>query len=320
MRKLLCLAPLLLLLTGCGEPVRATDFALDTLVSVTIYRGGGEAEAREALALCKSYEAVFSPTAPDSELFRRNQGETGPLSEDLTAVLSAALDLAERSGGAFDPTVGTLSRLWNFTAEKPDVPPPEEVREALTHVDYRNLCLDGTALTLADPAAQLDLGAAAKGYIADRLRDYLVKAGVENAIIDLGGNLLCIGGRPDGKPFQIAVQQPFSGTGEAAVVLGVRDLSVVTSGVYQRCFEQDGQLYHHILDPRTGYPAETGLLSVTVLAPSSLEADLLSTACFLLGLEEGMTLAESREGVGAIFITEDGALHYSEGFDWVILS
>ena len=163
MKKILCLIPLLVLLTGCGEPVRSMDFALDTLVSVTIYQGGGETEAREVLALCKSYEAVFSPTDSDSELFRRNHGETGPLSADLAAVLAAALDLAKRSGGTFDPTVGALCRLWDFTAESPSVPPAEDIREALAHVGYEKLYLEGDRLTLSDPAAQLDLGAAAKG-------------------------------------------------------------------------------------------------------------------------------------------------------------
>ena len=322
MKKLLCLLAPLLLLSGCAPaPISKTGFALDTVVSVTLYQGGDEETAQEALALCRDYEAIFSPTAPNSELYQVNQGEITRLSGDLAAVLKEALEFAALSGGAFDPTVGALTSLWDFSAQDPSPPDRAAIQSALDHVGYDKVTLagDGT-ITISDPQLRIDLGAIAKGYIADRVRDFLLEEGVTSAIINLGGNLYCIGGRPDGSPFEIAIQTPFGSSDDTAVTLAVEDLSVVTSGVYQRYFQEDGVLYHHILDPRTGYPADTGLLSVTILAPRSVDADALSTTCFLLGLDDGLALVDSLDGVGAVFITEDMVLHYSQNFPWEILS
>ena len=172
--------------------------------------------------------------------------------------------------------------------------------------------LNGDRISL--PAGtQIDPGAIAKGYIADLLKEFLQENGVESAIIDLGGNVLCISGRPDGTPFRIGVRRPFSDASDSMVILEVDGRSVVTSGVYERYFEEDGVLYHHLLDPETGYPCDSGLLSVTILSDSSAEGDALSTACFVLGLEKGMELAVSA-GVEAIFIDENYELHFTPGF------
>jgi len=317
MKRIICLLLPLLILCGCSGPVKVTDFALDTIVSVTIYQGGDEKTAEEAIALCRTYEDIFSRTDPDSELYRLNHREIAQISDELAFVLGKALEFAALSGGAFDPTIGTVSSLWNFAAENPEVPEKEAIHEGLSHVDYAGVTLSGNTVTFHDPDTEIDLGAIAKGYIADQLCAFLKAEGVTSAIIDLGGNLYCLGSKERGKPFEIAVQQPFGSS--SAVSFRVQDLSVVTSGIYQRCFELDGRLYHHIISPQSGYPAETGLLSVTILAPTSLEADALSTTCFLLGAEAGAALVDEMDGIGAVFITEDGSILYSENYNWDIL-
>ena len=149
--------------------------------------------------------------------------------------------------------------------------------------------------------------------IADKIKDYLLEQGVKSALINLGGNVLCIGEKPDGLPFKVGLQKPFKDRNETIAVLNIRDRSVVTSGVYERCFEKDGVNYHHILDPKTGYPYDNGLLSVTIVSPRSVDGDGLSTACFSLGLKEGIALLDTMPEVCGYFITEDYKVHYSEG-------
>ena len=175
-------------------------------------------------------------------------------------------------------------------------------------------------MVFANDETTIDLGAIAKGYIADRIKDYLKEEKVESAVINLGGNVLCLGERPDGTPFQIGLQKPFASHTETVGVAGVRDLSVVSSGVYERHFIKDGVNYHHILDPSTGYPYENGLVQVTILSPQSVDGDGLSTTAFALGLEKGTELLESMEDVYGIFITEDGELHFTEGAEDFILA
>ena len=159
----------------------------------------------------------------------------------------------------------------------------------------------------------MDLGFIAKGFIADRLKESLLEKGVESALINLGGNILAVGSKPDGSPFEIGVRKPFDTQNTALTTLSLSDRSLVSSGVYERYFEKDGKRYHHLLDPFTGYPVENGLLGVTILSSSSMEGDALSTTAFVLGPEEGMALIESLPDTEAVFITEDYKLHYSSG-------
>ena len=221
---------------------------------------------------------------------------------------SADSEVNEDSSGS-----GTQSAPGQTSLTLP--PDTDALTSVCTHIDYRSIVIDEQAGTvmLTDPDAAIDLGFIAKGYIADRIRDYLVSKNVTSAIINLGGNILCIGSRPDKNPFRVAVQYPFGQTGDMITTLSIRDQSVVTSGVYERFVEADGVRYHHILDPRTGYPAENNLLSVTIITDSSTDADALSTACFLLGLSDGMALIESLSDTEALFITDDYEPHYSSG-------
>ena len=222
------------------------------------------------------------------------------------------------SNGAFDITIGSVSRLWDFTAESPKVPDSGRIAEALTHVDYTRVSVsdngDGTYSISKPDDVILDLGAVAKGYIADKIKAFLVDNGVKSAIINLGGNVLCIGEKKKGTDFTIAVKKPFSDSGEYMELLHINDTSVVSSGTYERYFySDDGTFYHHILNPKTGYPYETQLCDVTILSHESTVGDCLSTTCFVLGADKGMELIESRDGIEAIFMLNDGSKLYSSG-------
>ena len=338
----------MLLFTGCGnitdadtsttgnQPISISSIKLNTAVQITIYDSQDKALLDDCLALCDKYELVFSRTNEKSELYKLNHrkdtsdkdpnadGQTTPypvsgtadtwhISEDLAALLSEGLDITRESDGAFDIAIAPLTSLWDFTAEDPKVPDDAAIQKALPLCSSDGVTIDGQDITLPSDDIQFDVGAIAKGYIADRLKDFLVKKGVNSAIINLGGNVLCIGSKPDGTPFKVGIQKPFADRNETEAVMDITGKSVVSSGIYERCFKQNGKLYHHILNPKTGYPYDNSLISVTIISDQSVDGDALSTTCFALGLEDGLKFAE-KKGVQAVFITEDYELHYTDGF------
>lgn len=303
------------------DPITATAFKLNTVVTITVYDSQDQGILDGALALCDEYERIFSRTLEESELYQLNAGtlpqENGAflLSDSLADLISQGLYYSNLSGGAFDISIAPVSSLWDFTSGEAVLPDEQALSEALPLVDHSQIFLDGNSLRFGMEGMELDLGAIAKGYIADRIKDYLVSQGVESAIIDLGGNILCVGERTDGTPFRIGIQRPFADRSETAAIVEIDGKSVVSSGIYERYFEKDGVLYHHILNPDTGYPYDNGLVSVTIISDESVDGDGLSTSCFALGLEKGMELIDSLPDVYAVFITEDGGLHFSEGFE-----
>jgi thiamine biosynthesis lipoprotein len=243
-----------------------------------------------------------------------------PVGGELFQVLERALHFAELSGGAFDPTIGPLVRLWNIGSDPPRLPGEEEIREHLALVDWRGLILDpeaGTAF-LTRPGMALDLGAIAKGYAADEAARLAREGGARRGILDLGGNILALGARDrEGRPWRIGVQDPLDARGAAAGVLPARDRGVVTSGVYERYFEAGGRRYHHILSTADGRPVDNGLLSVTIVADRSIDADALSTAVFALGYERGRALVESLPDTEAVFIFDDRAVRITPGLEGI---
>lgn len=309
---------------GSQEPVSATAIKLNTAVTVTIYDSQDRELLTECMNLCDKYEKIFSRTASDSELYQLNHRELTPvagtedtfqISDPLAELIRKGLYYSELSEGTFDIAIEPLTSLWDFTAEDPQVPENRLIQEALTKCDYHNVSVsDNNEVILKTEDTAIELGAIAKGYIADRLKDYLISQGVKSAIINLGGNVLCIGGKPDDSSFKIGIQKPFADRSETIAVMDIKDKSVVSSGVYERCFEQDGTLYHHLLNPRTGYPYDNGLIAVTIISDESVDGDALSTTCFALGLEDGMKLAESLDNVQAFFVTSDYEIHYTKDF------
>ncbi len=316
----------LLLLGGCttaGEPLSKSGFYLNTFVTVTLYDSRDISLLEDCMELCGAYEQIFSRTRQDSELYLLNHNSLrdaegyAQVSDELYELISMGLAYGELSQGALDITVAPVSSLWDFSVpeEQAVVPPAEAIEQGLAFVDYEKVKLLPDNKVYLPEGMSLDLGAAAKGYIADRMKEYLTEQGVSSAVINLGGNILCIGSKSAEESFQIGIRQPFQESSETAAVMKISDASVVTSGVYERCFTaEDGTFYHHILDPDTGYPCRNNLLSVTIVARSSTEADALSTACFCLGMEEGIKLLDSIPDAYGVFITEDGELHYSSGF------
>lgn len=306
------------------EPVSATAIKLNTAVTVTIYDSQDRELLTECMNLCDKYEKIFSRTASDSELYQLNHRELTPvagtedtfqISDPLAELIRKGLYYSKLSEGAFDIAIEPLTSLWDFTAEDPQVPEDRLIQKALTKCDYHNVSVsDNNEVILKTEDTAIELGAIAKGYIADRLKDYLISQGVKSAIINLGGNVLCIGGKPNDSSFKIGIQKPFADRSETIAVMDIKDKSVVSSGVYERCFEQDGTLYHHLLNPRTGYPYDNGLIAVTIISDESVDGDALSTTCFALGLEDGMKLAESLDNVQAFFVTSDYEIHYTKDF------
>lgn len=306
------------------EPIHQSGFLLNTFVDVTVYDSGDTAILDQAMAVCKDYEARLSRTIETSEIYKLNhrdpEEQTFTLSPETAALLKDALSFSEISDGAFDVTTEPLSTLWDFTGNGPHAVPDEsDIAAAVAKTDYKNLRLEGNTLTFLSPYTTIDLGAIAKGYIADRMKDCLISAGVESATINLGGNVLCVGGRPDKTPFRIGLQKPFAEASETFAILGVTDMSVVTSGVYERYFTINGKNYHHILNPSTGYPCDNGLVSVTILSEKSVDGDGLSTTCFSLGLEKGIALLNSLDNVYGCFIDEDYNIYYSDGMEDFVL-
>lgn len=292
---------------GCGAAPAynsALGFYMDTVITITGYADKEILE--DAVALCGEYEKIFSRTVEGSDVWRINHAEGSPVRVcgDTAELLAMALDVCEKSGGALDITIAPASDLWDFKSERPEIPDRDKLKSAAELVDYTRLKLQGDMVTLPAGMA-IDLGAVAKGYIADKAAGYLKEQGVASAILNFGGNVIALGGKPDGSKWSIGIQDPEEETGRAGYSVMVADKSVVTSGIYQRGFDRDGVRYHHILDSATGWPVQNGLASVTIIADSSAMADAMSTACFVLGREKGMSFAR-KMGVQAVFIDTDG--------------
>ncbi len=312
-----------------SEPVTKTGFYLDTVISVTLYPCDtlSREDAMQAIDECfqqaSHYESLFSNTIKTSDISKINASlnENVEVNPDTLALLKTGLYYCELSEGAFDITIGKLSELWDFKNNDGSLPDETAITEALSTVDYRNLSLPAETDTgtlskvTLQGSGKLDLGGIAKGYIADKMKEELQKKGITEGVINLGGNVLTLGPKANGECYTIGLQKPFSDSGEVIAALSVSDASVVTSGIYQRYFEKDGQIYHHLLDTKTGQPIRNGLSAVTIVCPHSVDGDALSTYVFTLGLEKGVSFVEAQEGIEAVFITEDNRLTCTDGLN-----
>ena len=297
------------------ELCSVTFRAFDTLCVVSA--DVDAAALREVEALCARYELLLSRFNPESRLFALNaaEGKWIDAGDELASVLRAALGYCERTGGLFDITMGSVCRLWDF--KRGVVPDDVAIAEALAHVDWRNVQVEGTRARITDPWVTIDLGGIAKGYIADRTIGLLKRRGATSGVINLGGNVVCLGNKPDGSAWNVGLRAPVPSGGSLQAALfasvPVRGKSVVTSGVYERAFVRDGRVLHHILDPRTGKPAETDVLSVTVIADKSLDADGYTTALIVMGADQALTFAEQSPSIEAILLTTNARLLKTTG-------
>lgn len=290
---------------------------MDTFITQRIYGEDGEDTVLAVNRLLQDMEQVFSNYLADSEISRVNAGAgiaAVEVSEETFGVIQRCLELSAASGGVFDITIAPLVKLWGITSENPKVPGADEIGNALSYVGYDQVILDASAHTVSmpRPGISMDLGAVVKGYAAEKCRDIYEEANVTGALVSLGGTVVAVGTHSDGTPFQIGLRDPKGGSNDIFGVLSGEERIIATSGGYERYFEQDGRRYEHILDPRTGYPAETDLISVTAVSADGLLADYLSTTLYMLGsevLEENLNRTEfSVIGVktdGTILISED---------------
>ena len=340
------------------QGIAKTGFYLDTVCTITIYGVDPDSDLGKELAdadeeaqqkrifqlitdaflECDRCEKLLSKTISSSEISKINsaRGRAVTVSDMTAEVIEKGLEYGKLSDGIFDITIGKVTDLWNFhdfqtddaadsdteTGEGAD-PLPDEglLKEAVSHVDYRKVKVDDDQVTLQDPEMEIDLGGIAKGYIADHLTQWLEARGVVSAVIDLGGNIVAIGGKSAGllelpqQDFTIGIKDPQSESGQLLGVFSCSDKTVVTSGTYERYVMKDGKRYHHILDPKTGWPADTDVDSVTIITEKNhaVDADGLSTTCLALGVEKGTALIETIAGAEAVFVDLDGKITATSG-------
>lgn len=307
--------------TPLAEPVEQSDFILGTIISLKLFDFAEDVYFTDSFEALRAIERRMTINDADpalSEVMQINENAgIAPVkvSDDTFDVIQNALRYSELSDGRFDPSVGVLVKLWNIGTDYAAIPPQSEIDARLPLVDYTKIELNEAEKTvfLKEKGMLIDLGGIAKGYGADVVSGILYDYGVRSAIVNLGGNVLVMGSKPDGSVWRIGVQNPFSERGEYLGIAAITDKTIVTSGVYERYFMEDGKRYHHILDATGGYPVDNGLVGVSIIADISMDADALSTAVFSLGPEKGMALVESLDGVDAIFVMEDKTVTMTEG-------
>lgn len=309
------------LTSGEVSPISACSYdLLHTVTSIQIFDSTDYTILNECFTVIDYYEKLFSRTLPNSEVYNINHSNKTEftISDELKEILEISLKYGALTNGALDVSIAPLSSLWDFSSleHNTSAPTKEAIEQALSFVNYENITLKDNQLIFAKQGMQLELGAVAKGYIADKVKEFLLSKGVESAIINLGGNILLVGEKPDGTAFNVGIQKPFEDRDAVVVAIcELKDMSMVSSGIYERYFyDKEGNFYHHILDSKTGYPCNTELLQVTIISKDSATGDALSTVCFALGLEKGLKLINSMEDVYATFIGADGTLYFSEGF------
>lgn len=329
LKKISCFLAVLMtitLLVGCSkskvptEPISKTALVLGTVCTIKLYDSDDTAIIDKAIARLSELEDILSINKTGTELDKVNEMsgiEPVKVSADTLNVVKKGLEYSALSNGTMDITVGPLVKLWGIGTEWAAVPSQEDIDTAKNLINYKDVVIDeaNSTIYLKNPGMIIDLGAIAKGYAADEVIKLLTDNGVKSAIVNLGGNIFVLGKKVDGSDWTVGIQNP-ENDGEPTIgSITVDNKSIVTSGVYERYFEEDGKKYHHILSPETGFPYENDILGVSIISNASIDGDSLSTTLFALGVEEGLKLIESIDGVEAIFVTKDHKLHMTKGFE-----
>ncbi|MGM9973130.1 MAG: FAD:protein FMN transferase [Clostridiaceae bacterium] len=320
----------LMILSGCSYrdsnnskdkeslPLTDTEFYMGTVISISLYDHKDQKIIDEAFERVKAIEAQLSINEEGTEIDKVNEAagkNPVKVSEDSFTNIKKGLEYSKETEGTFDITIGPLVKLWSIGLPEAKVPTEEEIKTAMSLIGYDRVLLDEEKQTvfLQDEGMMLDLGSIAKGYTADVIGEILKSHGVQNALIDLGGNILSLGENPEGRPWKIGVQNPEDTRGEIIGYVSVENKSVVTSGIYERFLEQDGKKYHHLLNPFTGYPYDNELMGVTIISDKSIDGDALSTSVFSKGLQGGIEFIETIEDVEAIFVTKEKKIYLTSG-------
>lgn len=307
---------------GCSknnkDPISRTELTMGTVVKITLFDGGSEEVLDKAFNRIGEIEDLVSVNKEGTELDKLNENsgiKPVKLSDTSYDIINKGLYYTKLSKGGYDLTIGPLVKLWSIGLPEAKVPTQEEINQAISKIDYSKVEInpDTKEVFLTEKGMSIDLGSIAKGYATDEVVDILKTEGVKSAIIDLGGNIYALGLKEGNKNWNIGIQNPFDDRGSAIGSLQVSDKTVVTSGVYERYIEKDGIKYHHILNPTTGYPYDTEIQGVSIIADKSIDGDALSTLIFTKGIDEGLELVESLKGVDAIFITNEKKVYITEG-------
>ena len=316
MKRILIMLPLALLLCGCTKPqaeLQRTDlFAMDTYMELKAWSADDGSSLQKAAERVAELENTFSVTVESSDISAINHAEGRPVkvTPDTAFVIEQAQKISEESNGALDISIYPVLQAWGFTTDETHVPDRETLNTLLPLVDYRRIQLDGDTVSLTD-GMQLDLGAVAKGYTGDEIIRILRESGAESAIISRGGNVQALGSKPDGTPWKVGIVDPFAPSENLGVV-EITDQAVITSGNYERYFEENGHRYWHILDSADGFPADNGLVSVTIIGDCGLDCDALSTALFVEGTERAIGHWKKRQDFEMLLVTDDGRILLTE--------
>ena len=287
-------------------------FAMDTFMSFTAYGKNCEKAVDAAIDEVDRFDALLSTGKETSEVSRINAAGGGEVSEDTAVILQEAMEVYQRTEGLFDVSIYPLMELWGFPSQEYHVPTREELLEVLSLVDASKIAFDGTYIKLLE-GQRIDFGGIAKGYTSARVMDVFQEYGIHSGMVTLGGNVQVLNKKLDGSKWQVAIRDP-EHEGKILGVLGVENQAVITSGGYERYFEEDGETYIHILNPRTGYPADKDLISVTVISEDGMLADALSTSLYLMGREEAVSYWERYgEEFEMVLVTEKGEILVTEG-------
>lgn len=292
-----------------------TVFAMDTVMNITSY-GGSEELLDDVEARILELESLFSTTDENSDIYKINENGGGDASPDTLSLASFALDICDKTGGALDISIYPIVREWGFTTNDFKVPEDSVIKELLKHVDYTKVALDEDKGTITlDEDMMIDLGSVAKGYTGDQIIEILRAAGVQSALLDLGGNIQTLGSKTDGEDWRVAIQDPQNADSDNYLgVLAVSDKAVITSGGYERYFTgDDGKIYWHIMDPSTGRPAQNGLISVTIVGAKGVYCDSLSTSLFIMGRDDAIAFWKKYQDFDMILVSDDGRVDVTEG-------
>lgn len=290
-------------------------FAMDTYMTVTAYGTGAREAVDQAVEEIERLDALLSTGSESSEIGKINRNGGGDLSEDAAYLLTRSLELYQDTEGVFDIAIYPVMKAWGFADGNYRVPGEKELRELMSLTDVNNIEFSETEkkVSFAREGMEIDFGGIAKGYTSARIMDIYRACGIESGVVNLGGNVQVFGSKSDGSPWRVAVQDPRDSQGYLGII-SVKDKAVITSGGYERYFEQDGVTYHHIIDPATGYPADSGLMSATVISADGTLADGLSTTLFIMGREQAISYwQERKELFDMILFTEEGTLYITEG-------
>lgn len=320
----LLLVVIIILLVACTAKtesyINKNGFLLDTFINIKIYDYKDEAVLEECFQLIRELENILSVHIKGSDLWnlKENSGKKWvEVSEHTINVLEKSIQVSQKTNGLFDITSGPLINLWNIHPPEGYYPTDQERLAAINLVNYKYVSIDkkNAKVYLEKDNMEVNLGAVAKGYIADQVKLFLQSKGIHKAIINLGGNVLTLGKHSEKRPFKVGIQDPNSVRGEYIGMVNISDQSVVSSGIYERFFEYNNKKYHHILNPFTGFPEENNLIQVTIVSKDSIDGDIFSTAAYLLGLDKGMTMIEKTNGLEAIFITKNKEIYLSSGIE-----